>query len=109
MPASKYLRSDRKTTLSVFSLTQLCVFVVWDLTGLPKLNLFYLFTDVTFPLNVLGFVFGVGVTEELAKMIPLLLISRKAKEPLIPQTMVFYGLMSGIAFGVFEGVNIRLW
>ena len=25
--------------------------------------------------------------------------------PLIPQTLVFYGLMSGIAFGVFEGVQ----
>lgn len=97
-----------KTTLSVFFLTQLCVFVVWDLTGLPKLNPFYLFTDITFPLNVLGFVLGVGVTEEFAKMIPLLLILRKTKEPLIPQTMVFYGLMSGIAFGVFEGVQYQI-
>ena len=96
-----------KTTISVFFLTQLCVFVVWDLMGLPKLNPFYLFTDVAFPLNVLGFVLGVGVTEELAKMIPLLLILRRAQEPLVPQTMVFYGLMSGIAFGVFEGVQYQ--
>ncbi len=97
-----------KTTMSVFFLTQLCVFVVWDLIGLPKLNPFYFFTDVVFPINVFGFVFGVGVTEELAKMIPLLLILRKAKEPLIPQTMVFYGLVSGIAFGVFEGVQYQI-
>lgn len=97
-----------KTTMNVFFLTQLCVFVVWDLIGLPKLNPFYFFTDVAFPMNVLGYVFGVGLTEEFAKMIPLILILRKAKELLIPQTMVFYGLMSGIAFGVFEGVQYQI-
>lgn len=97
-----------KTTLKVFFLTQVCVFVVWDLLGLPRLNPFYLFTDVIFPINVFGYIFGVGFTEEFAKMIPLLFILRKAKEPLIPQTMVFYGLMSGIAFGVFEGVQYQI-
>lgn len=30
-----------KTTLNVFFLTQLCVFVAWDLLGLPKVNPFY--------------------------------------------------------------------
>lgn len=96
------------TTMNVFFLTQLCVFIIWDLAGLPKLNPFYLFTEMAFPINVLGFVFGVGFTEEFVKMVPLLLILHKAKEPLIPQTMVFYGLMSGIAFGVFEGVQYQI-
>ena len=76
--------------------------------GLPKVNPFYAFTDVAFPLNILGYVFGVGLTEELGKMIPLLIILRNAKEPLIPQTMVFYGLMAGISFGVFEGVQYQM-
>ena len=97
-----------KTTLSVFFLTQLCVFIAWNIMGLPRVNVFYLFTESVFPFNVLGYVCGVGFTEELAKMIPLLIILRKAKEPLIPQTMVFYGLMSGIAFGVFEGVQYQM-
>jgi protease PrsW len=97
-----------KTTLSVFFLTQLCVFVVWDILGLPNLNPFYLFKDSPFPINIIGFVGGVGFTEELAKMVPLFLILNKAKEPMIPQTMVFYGLMSGIAFGVFEGVQYQM-
>ena len=61
-----------------------------------------------FPFNLLGYVFGVGLTEEFGKMIPLLIILRKAKEPLIPQTMVFYGLMAGISFGVFEGVQYQM-
>lgn len=97
-----------KTTLSVFFLTQLCVFVVWDLFGLPQLNPFYALCDAAFPVNIGGFTLGVGVTEEFAKMIPLIIILKKAKEPLIPQTVVFYGLMSGIAFGVYEGVQYQM-
>lgn len=84
------------------------MFVAWDLLGLPKVNPFYAFTGVHFPFNLLGYVFGVGLTEEFGKMIPLLIILRKAKEPLIPQTMVFYGLMAGISFGVFEGVQYQM-
>lgn len=97
-----------KTTLNVFFLTQLCVFLVWDILGLPCLNPFYVLCDVAFPLNIGGFTLGVGLTEEFAKMTPLLIILKRAKEPLIPQTMVFYGLMSGIAFGVYEGVQYQM-
>ena len=46
--------------------------------------------------------------EELVKSIPLYIISSRAREPLFPQTLVFYGLISGIAFGVFEGVEYQL-
>lgn len=97
-----------KTTLSVFFLTQLCVFVAWDIFGLPKLNPFYALCDTVFPIRIAGFTLGVGLTEELGKLIPLLIILKMAKEPLIPQTMVFYGLMSGIAFGVYEGVQYQM-
>ena len=97
-----------KTTISVFFLTQLFVFVVWDVFGLVRFNPFYSLTASPFPIDLLGFVFGVGVTEEFGKMVPLLIINRKSKEPLYPRTLVFYGLMSGIAFGVFEGVQYQV-
>jgi len=104
----KTLQVKLKTTLLVFFLTQLCVFVVWDFFGLPRLNPFYSLCETVLPFRLAGFVLGVGLTEEFAKMIPLVIILIKAKEPLIPQTMVFYGLMSGIAFGVYEGVQYQL-
>lgn len=104
----KTLQVKLKTTLLVFFLTQVLVFALWDIIGLPKLNPFYAFLEMPFPLSALGYLFGVGFTEELVKLLPLLFILRKAKEPLIPQTMVFYGLMSGIAFGVFEGVQYQM-
>jgi RsiW-degrading membrane proteinase PrsW (M82 family) len=97
-----------KTTLLVFFLTQIFVFIAWDLFGLPRINPFYVFVNTVFPLNIAGFILGVGLTEELAKLIPLLIILRRAKEPLIPQTVVYYGLMSGIAFGVYEGVQYQM-
>ena len=68
-----------KTTLLVFFLTQIFVFVAWDLFGLPRINPFYVFVNTVFPLNIAGFILGVGLTEELAKLIPLLIILRRAK------------------------------
>ena len=58
--------------------------------------------------SVIGYTLGVGITEELAKAVPLLIILYRAKEPLIPQTVVYYGLISGIAFGVWEGVEYQM-
>ena len=104
----KTLQVKLKTTLLVFFLTQALVFALGDIIGLPKLNPFYTLLEMPFPFSALGYVLGVGLTEELIKLLPLLFILRKAKEPLIPQTMVFYGLMSGIAFGVFEGVQYQM-
>jgi len=46
------------------------------------LNPFYNLIDTTFVLNLFGYIFGVGFTEELVKLLPLLLIYRFAKEPL---------------------------
>lgn len=96
-----------KTTLLVFFLTQGFIFMIWGL-GLPALNPLYALVESPFPVSILGFTLGVGLTEEFTKMIPLLIILRNAKEPLIPQTIVYYGLMSGIAFGVWEGVEYQL-
>ena len=96
-----------KTTLAVFFITQLFVFTAWG-CGLPTLNPFYAFIDTTFPLSVIGYTLGVGLTEELAKAVPILIILYRAKEPLIPQTVVYYGFISGIAFGVWEGVQYQM-
>lgn len=94
-----------KTTVKLFFLTQLAVFVIFS--GINQLNPFYIFTSSAFPINWLGFVLGVGITEEFAKALPVYILAKRANEPLIPQTVVFYGLMSGIAFGVFEGVQYQ--
>lgn len=96
---------SKSKAVSTFFLTQLGVFIIFS--GLNELNFFYGFTSAPFPLSILGYILGIGLTEEFAKMIPLLVLERRAREPQLPQTMVFYGLMAGIAFGVFEGVQYQ--
>ena len=96
---------SKSKAVSTFFLTQLGVFIIFS--GLNELNFFYAFTSAPFPLSILGYILGIGLTEEFAKMIPLLVLERRAREPQLPLTMVFYGLMAGIAFGVFEGVQYQ--
>ena len=93
------------TTIYTFFLTQLGVFVIFS--GLNNLNFFYIFTHAEFPLSIVGYILGVGLTEEFAKQVPLYILERNSREPMLPQTMVYYGLIAGIAFGVFEGVQCQ--
>lgn len=95
---------------SIFFLMQAIVFVAWDTLGLPNLNYFYKATEESNSMLVklLGYTFGVGLTEEFAKILPLIWLVKKTKKPLVPQTLVFYGLISGLAFGVYEGVQYQM-
>lgn len=97
-----------KNTLAIFFISQLVVFLLFGF-GLNYVNPFYwIGPDSGFLLRLVFFVFAVGVTEEMTKAIPIWIESARSKEPLVPQTLVFYGLISGIAFGVFEGVQYQM-
>lgn len=61
-----------KTTVSTFFLTQLGVFIIFS--GLNQLNFFYVFTHAPFPLSIVGYILGVGLTEEFAKQVPLYIL-----------------------------------
>lgn len=94
-----------RNTIILFFLTQLTALVLTSLQRLPPLNILYALTESrSILLRLSGFTLGVGVLEETIKALPLLILIRRAREPLVPQTMVFYGLVSGIGFGVLEGV-----
>lgn len=97
-----------KTTLIIFFGTQAFVFLFFGL-GLAHVNpLYSLGESENFIVRLLFFVFAVGITEEFVKSISLHIIAFRASEPIIPQTLLFYGLISGIAFGVFEGVEYQM-
>jgi RsiW-degrading membrane proteinase PrsW (M82 family) len=98
-----------KTTVAIFFLTQLLIFVFVVLLKFTEYNPLYKLIDSrNFFARMAGYIFGVGVFEELIKALPLFYICARSKEPMVPQTAVFYGLMSGIGFGVFEGVMYQL-
>jgi RsiW-degrading membrane proteinase PrsW (M82 family) len=53
-----------------------------------------------------GFVLGVGIPEEWCKAFVLFVIMQRVR-PFRPQTVLFYGLMSGLGFGIYEGVKYQ--
>lgn len=94
-----------KETVVIFFLTQGTALILVNLQTFPPFSWLYGLTDSGFILfRFIGFIFGVGFVEETIKALPLLYLIYRAKEPIIPQTLVFYGLISGIGFGVLEGV-----
>ncbi|MES2133931.1 MAG: PrsW family glutamic-type intramembrane protease [Bacteroidota bacterium] len=97
-----------RNTILLFFLTQITAFILVNLQSFPPLSYLYAFTESNnILLRLIGYVLGVGVTEETIKALPLLFLIRSSKEPLVPQTVVFYGLISGIGFGVLEGVHYQ--
>jgi RsiW-degrading membrane proteinase PrsW (M82 family) len=58
--------------------------------------------------RLIGMIGGVGVNEELCKAAIVFVLVRRAGGLLMPQTVVFYGMISGLGFGVYEGVSYQL-
>jgi protease PrsW len=78
--------------------------------GVPIFQLLYaaIESDLGLIPRWIGFVFGVGVLEELCKALPLYLFLIRPgylKEPL---TGAFYGAMSGLGFAIAEGGSYSL-
>ena len=99
-----------KKAIYIFFTIQIAIFVLVSILDINQFNPFYrlIGDNNSFIERVIGFTFGVGVFEELIKIFPVFLFLKYAKEPQLPQTMVFYGLISGIGFGVFEGVMYQI-
>jgi protease PrsW len=61
-----------------------------------------------FFIRIAANIFTVGVPEEICKLLVILYLLRSGPSlPSIP-TMVFYGLMSGLGFGIYEGMNYQM-
>jgi RsiW-degrading membrane proteinase PrsW (M82 family) len=53
-------------------------------------------------------IFFIGVPEEFCKALVILYLLRTARSIVSLPTMVFYGLMSGLGFGIYEGMNYQM-
>ena len=58
----------------------------------------------SFVLSLIGFTLGVGVCEEICKLLPLLWVYRRPTAQAWRITMV-WGLASGVGFGISEGIT----
>lgn len=98
-----------KTTVLTLFATQLVTYFLFFVLNIGDI---FSFSDSAYTGNVFVSMFscsiGIGIPEELTKLLPILFILLVSKQVLTPQTMVYYGLMSGIAFGIFEGVKYQM-
>lgn len=73
----------------------------------PWSGLYALAVSEAFPQRTLGMLLGVALHEELCKAAVILWLVRRPGNILMPQTVVFYGMISGLGFGIYEGVNYQ--
>lgn len=98
-----------KTTILLFLICQACVFILFQVIEIQALDPLgdYASSD-NWGMSLLSCVCGIGIREEVVKLLPILFILVRSSKVTSPQTAVFYGLMSGIAFGVYEGVSYQM-
>ena len=99
--------------------TQLC-FLCFFFTGIisiavllvvqnipPWTLLYELANSQNILLKALGMFSGVGINEELCKAAIIFWLVRRPGNIPLPQTVVFYGMISGLGFGIYEGVSYQ--
>lgn len=98
-----------KITIAIFFGTQAVILLAYNILGISSLNPFEgLYDNGNAIISLLSCILGIGCIEEFVKLVPILIVLHYSKDVLKPQTVVFYGLLSGIAFGVFEGVQYQM-
>ena len=96
-------------TVLLFFGTQAIILLAYSVIGIGDLNPFEgLYESSNMLLGLLSCILGIGCVEEFVKVLPVFLILYYSKNVIQPQTAVYYGLISGIAFGVFEGVQYQM-
>jgi RsiW-degrading membrane proteinase PrsW (M82 family) len=76
---------------------------------IPIVGMLYSWTEADEPLRrLMGYVFGVGLCEELCKAAPLLLFAVSSKRVTRATDGLFLGMMAGLGFAMTEGVEYTL-
>jgi RsiW-degrading membrane proteinase PrsW (M82 family) len=86
--------------LSIAVLLQL--YRIWPLSTLVQ----WTQPDNSLLVQWLGFVVGVGIPEEMCKVLAVLFLVRHFG-PFAPRSVLFYGLISGLGFGIYEGLSYQ--
>jgi RsiW-degrading membrane proteinase PrsW (M82 family) len=110
--AFKTKRQSLRLGVSVFFATGIFgIFMVSLLQGIPPLSWLYSLVspDRPFVVRLVAYVGGVGLLEELGKGAILILLARLLGGLDDLSDGVFYGLMSGLGFGVYEAVAYTEW
>lgn len=100
---------DPKTAALCFGLTAaVAIPLLMLMQGLPPLSLLYAMAGSPSLLpRLVGMTLGVGLAEESCKAAVVYYVASRPGRLLLPQTVVLYGLISGLGFGCVEGVSYQ--
>ena len=55
-----------------------------------------------------GMLFGVAIIEEALKQVFVYVVLIRDKKVILPRTAILYGMIAGLAFGIFEGIEYQM-
>lgn len=103
-------QANHRDAVSLFFLTPFIAGIVISLAQLtPVLSTFYAWSinrSVLFRLT--GNFLAVGIIEETCKAFPVYLQVRRPGRILQPKTAMLYGMISGLGFGIYEGIIYQM-
>jgi protease PrsW len=100
--------TQQKTLTCFFGTGMVSIPLLLYFHDIPPFGFLLGLTDShAFPTQLFGMFVAVAVPEEICKALVLVLLLKFSKEPLKPKTLLFYGLMSGLGFGIYEGVSYQ--
>ena len=92
-----------------------------SLLTIPSIGLIYLFHETSLwtiinenldstnlILNFTSMFFGVAIIEEFIKHVYVYFIISRNNNVTLPRTAIFYGMIAGLTFGIYEGVEYQL-
>jgi len=99
-----------KTCVQAFLITGfVSIPVLLLLQRVPPWTIFYGWAESpSVILRFFGMFFGVGLSEEVCKAAFVFWLVRRPGVLLLPQTVVFYAMISGLGFGICEGVAYQM-
>lgn len=99
-----------KDAIRVFFQAPLLAALVVSLTRfIPPFPVFHAWSSSgSFLYRWAGMFLAVAVIEETCKAFPVFLLARHPGRVLQPKTVMLYGIMSGLGFGIWEGVAYQL-
>jgi RsiW-degrading membrane proteinase PrsW (M82 family) len=103
-------QSNSRDAVRVFFQTPLLALIVVTLAErIPPWSILYHWAkEGTLLLRWLGMFFAVGIIEESCKAAPVFFLARKPGRILQPKTIMLYGMISGLGFGIWEGVQYQM-
>ena len=103
-------QTDLKKSLSIGLLTIIASIIV--ITLFHQTSIWTEFTKFinsdNFVVRFIGMLVGVSLLEEGLKQVFVYITINKGKEITLPRTAIFYGMIAGLAFGIFEGVEYQV-